>query len=65
MTTEGPTQEMVTTDAPLGGDGSHVEGVEPRPGDATRGNALAPVPQGWGRAWTWMSAALVLACLGA
>jgi hypothetical protein len=38
--------ETAIVDAPLGGDGTRADVVEDRPGDAAKGEALAPVPSG-------------------
>jgi hypothetical protein len=53
--------ETIVADALLGADGIHADGVEPWTGDATGGDASAPVPPG-DRSRTWWCAAPVLGC---
>jgi hypothetical protein len=55
--------ETVTTIMEFGVNNARANGAEPRPGDATGGNASASVPPRGGRAWTWWWANPDLACL--
>jgi hypothetical protein len=57
---------MVIVDAPLGGDGGHVEVAEARLGSTAGGEASAPVPCGGGAfAWPLWCATRVLSYPGA